>query len=51
LISEGIGWDSQYGVFGTAIREVGTLPIIIASLSGILGLILVIVSLRKPNPF
>lgn len=42
--TDGLGWSSQYGVFGTALREVGTIPIVIAALLAILGIIFVVQS-------
>jgi len=42
IAQEGIGWDSQFDFFGIAFREVGIIPIIIAVLLAIVGLILVI---------
>jgi len=47
LTQEGIGWNKQYGVFGTAIREIGTLPTIITILLGLAGLIFIVVSDKK----
>ncbi|WP_245308194.1 phosphatase [Halalkalibacter urbisdiaboli] len=44
---DGQGWDTRYGVYGTALREVGTLPIILSILLGIIGLLIVVVSIRK----
>lgn len=41
LVREGQGWDARYGVFGTAIKEVGIIPIIIAILLGVVGLIFI----------
>jgi len=40
-------WDGRYGIFGTALREVGIIPLTIAILFGIIGVILIINSLRK----
>lgn len=45
--TDGQGWDKRYGVFGTALREVGALPIIIAILLGIAGLALIVIGKRK----
>lgn len=47
LAREGGGWDSRYGIFGTALREVGTVPLTIAILLGILGGFLIVKSFRK----
>lgn len=41
------GWDNRYGIFGTALREVGTLPLTIAILLGIIGIVLIVISLKK----
>ena len=43
----GGGWDSRYGIFGTALREVGTFPITIATPLVIVGLFLVVKSIRN----
>jgi len=50
LVKEGIGWSSDYGIYKSALREIGTLPITIAVLSGIIGIVLIYISLkRKPT--
>ena len=41
------GWDSRYGIFGTALREVGIFPITIAILLGIVGMFLIVKSVRS----
>lgn len=38
------GRDSQHGVFGTVIRVMGTIPIIIAALLAIVGIIFIVKS-------
>lgn len=43
----GQGWDTRYGIFGTALREVGTLPIVLSILFGLIGLVIVVLSIRK----
>ncbi|MDR7002173.1 phosphatase [Neobacillus niacini] len=45
--NDGRGWDRRYGIFGTALREVGTLPIILSILLGLIGLSIVVTSIRK----
>ena len=40
-------WDSRYGLFGTALREVGSVPLTIAILLGLLGGFLIVKSFRK----
>ena len=40
-------WDSRYGIFGTALREVGSVPLTIAILLGLLGGFLIVKSFRK----
>lgn len=45
--ADGQGWDSRYGVYGTALREVGTLPITLSIILGIAGVIFVFISFRK----
>jgi len=40
--TDGQGWNTQHGVFGTALREVGTIPIIISVFLAILGMIFVV---------
>ncbi|BCB04169.1 phosphatase [Bacillus sp. KH172YL63] len=38
LVEEGgLGWDSRYGVFGTAIREVGMMPLILTGILTVSG--------------
>lgn len=44
----GGGWDSRYGVFKTALLQVGTLPLIIATLVAVVGMIFIVQSVRKP---
>ncbi|WP_053217826.1 hypothetical protein [Virgibacillus senegalensis] len=36
------GWNGQIGIFGTALKEVGTIPIIIAILLGVIGVVLIL---------
>lgn len=43
----GEGWDNRYGIFGTSLREVGTFPITIAILLGIVGIFLIVKSIRN----
>jgi hypothetical protein len=45
--SDGQGWDSRYGVYGTALREVGTFPITLSIILGIAGVLFVFISFRK----
>ncbi|GAA0440873.1 hypothetical protein GCM10008983_17460 [Lentibacillus halophilus] len=40
--TDGQGWDGRYGVFGTALREMGIIPIVIAIVLGVIGIILII---------
>lgn len=47
LLEGSQGWDTRYGVYGTALREVGTLPTTLSVLSGIIGLFFIILSIRK----
>lgn len=42
--TDGQGWDSQYGVFGAALRDIGMIPIIIAVLLAIAGIIFIVKS-------
>ncbi|WP_228409482.1 phosphatase [Radiobacillus deserti] len=44
---DGQGWITKYGVYGTAFREVGTFPVILAILLAIIGGIILCNSLRK----
>jgi hypothetical protein len=44
ISTDGQGWNSQLGVFGTALKEVGIIPIIIAILIAIAGIIFVVKS-------
>ena len=41
------GWDSRYGVFGTALREVGQLPITFSILLALSGILIILDTLRK----
>lgn len=43
---DGLGWDRRYGIFGTALREVGTIPISLSILIGLVGLYIVVKSVR-----
>lgn len=43
----GQGWNTEYGIFGTALIKVGTLPSIIAVLLGIAGIVLLVIQERK----
>lgn len=45
--TDGHGWDSRYGIYGTAIRDVGTFPLVLAAFTAITGISLIVVSLRK----
>ncbi|WP_018923040.1 hypothetical protein [Salsuginibacillus kocurii] len=40
-------WNSNLGIFGSAMREVGRFPTIIAILLAIIGIVLVIKSIKK----
>jgi hypothetical protein len=40
-------WDSRYGIFGTALREIGTLPLWIATLSAIIGVSLIVITFKQ----
>lgn len=40
-------WSTRYGIFGTALREVGIFPITIAILFGIVGMFLIVKSARS----
>lgn len=47
--TDGQGWDGRYGVFGTALREVGTLPITLSIIFGLVGVFFVVLSIREQN--
>jgi hypothetical protein len=49
LLSEpdGLGWSSQYGIFGTAMRDVGIVPLVLAALVGVTGIVLIAMDLRN----
>ncbi|KOP66278.1 phosphatase [Bacillus sp. FJAT-18019] len=49
LVQEGVGWNSEYGIFKTALMEIGFIPITIAIFSGILGIVLIIRSLKRKS--
>jgi hypothetical protein len=38
LSQEGFGWDSRYGVFGTAFWKVGTVPVVVSTILAIVGI-------------
>ncbi|WP_088006945.1 phosphatase [Indiicoccus explosivorum] len=40
-------WDTRYGIFGTALREVGTLPLSLAALVSAAGLFFIVQALRE----
>jgi hypothetical protein len=42
----GLGWDFRYGVFGTALREIGTFPLVLAVIAGGTGIVLIAMELR-----
>ncbi|MBN8193306.1 phosphatase [Bacillus sp. NTK074B] len=42
----GLGWDSRYGVFGTALMEVGTLPLVLTVIAGGTGVVLILLEFR-----
>lgn len=42
-------WDGRYGIFGHALREVGTVPLSMAILFGLMGVFLMVTSVRKAN--
>ena len=46
LTQEGVGWNSEYGIFRTALKEIGNTPVLIAILSGVLGVLFIILSLK-----
>lgn len=43
----GQGWDRRYGVFGTALIEVGAIPVTLSIISCLIGLGLIGYSLQK----
>ncbi|MGE6753540.1 phosphatase [Rossellomorea sp. NPDC071047] len=45
--TDGLGWDSRYGIYGTAIRDVGAFPLVLAVITAITGITLIVVSIRK----
>ncbi|MFI8577631.1 phosphatase [Rossellomorea aquimaris] len=44
--TDGLGWDSRYGIYGTAIRDVGAFPLVLATFTAVTGITLIVVSLR-----
>ncbi|MCC5803574.1 phosphatase [Rossellomorea vietnamensis] len=44
---DGLGWNFQYGVFGTALLEVGAFPLVLAVISGGTGIVLIALEFRK----
>jgi hypothetical protein len=47
LVQPGQSWDNRYGIFGTALREIGTLPITLSILFGIAGVFFIVLSIKK----
>lgn len=43
----GLGWDPRYGVFGTAMLEIGTFPLVLAVLAGGTGIVLIWMEFRN----
>ena len=43
----GQGWSGRYGVYGTALIEVGTIPIILSILLGVAGVFFLVMSTRN----
>ncbi|RHW38142.1 phosphatase [Neobacillus notoginsengisoli] len=44
--NQDLGWDRRYGVFGTALKEAGTIPIILSILLGLMGLMIGVKSIK-----
>ena len=44
--TDGLGWDSRYGIYGTALRDIGTIPLGLAVLTAVTGIALIVLSLR-----
>ena len=40
--TEGQGWNGEHGVFGTAFREMGIIPMVIATLLGVIGIVIIL---------
>ncbi len=40
-------WDGRYGIFGTALREIGTAPLTVAIILGITGIYFMILSVKN----
>ncbi|MEW4305867.1 phosphatase [Rossellomorea marisflavi] len=38
ISQEGFGWDQRYGVFGTAFRKVGIVPLVLSVLLAVVGI-------------
>ncbi|WP_051302458.1 hypothetical protein [Salibacterium aidingense] len=49
--NDGQGWNTNHGVFGTAIREIGGVPITLSILSGLIGLTFFVLSFEKGKKF
>ncbi len=47
LVEGNIGWNSQYGIFGTSFREIGTIPLSISIILIISGLIFITFSIKR----
>ncbi|MDX8344598.1 phosphatase [Rossellomorea sp. YZS02] len=44
--TDGLGWSSEYGIFGTAMRDIGTVPLLLAVIVGVTGTMLIVMDLR-----
>jgi hypothetical protein len=44
--ADGLGWDRRYGIYGTAMRDIGIVPIGLAVLLAVVGILLIIRSLK-----
>jgi len=47
LTQPGAGWDSHYGVFGTALTKVGIIPLILSLIFFVIGIRYIIKSINE----
>jgi hypothetical protein len=49
LTQPGAGWNTNLGPFGTALRSIGTFPIIISVLLFLVGIYFIVMGFKEPK--
>ena len=44
--TDGLGWSTEYGIFGTAMLDIGIVPLVLAVIVGGTGVVLVVKDLQ-----